>query len=81
MPNLPDSWYAEARRRWAGKAEWVTGEGRYALVEPCRVLTIHLFAYKRDALSALKLANTAGCGERCVGDHRLVKLDDNNPLP
>ena len=76
MSNLPDSWYAEARRRWTGKAEWVTGEGRYALMEPCRVLTIQLFLYKRDALSALKLVNAAGCGDGCVGDHRVVNMAD-----
>ena len=77
IPSQLKSWYAETRLRWAGKAEWVTGEGRYALVEPCRVLTIRLFPNKRDAVAALKLANTAGCGPGCLRKHRLVDLADN----
>lgn len=71
-----DSWYAEARRRWLGMAEWVTGEGQFALVEPCRVLTIQLFATQHDALMAKSLVDEAGCGERCDKDHRLVDLAD-----
>ena len=71
-----DSWYAEARRRWLGTAEWVTGEGPFALVEPCRVLTIQLFPTRDEALMAKFLVDGAGCGDGCLQDHRLVNLAD-----
>ena len=77
VPHPQDSWYAEVRRRWAGKAEWVAGEGRFALLEPCRVLTIRLFASQWDALVERNQLNDDGCGERCLGTHEVVDLADS----
>jgi len=72
--KYPDDWYAEVRRRWAGKAEWVIGNGRYALLEPCRVLTIQLFDSQYEALLERNLGNEFGCGDRCLGAHEVVDL-------
>ena len=69
-----DSWYAEVRRRWAGMAEWVSGEGRFALLEPCRALTIQLFESQWSALVARNQINDAECGEGCLGSHEVIDL-------
>ena len=76
-PDTSVSWYAEVRRRWAGIAEWVVGDGRYALLEPCRVLTIQLFPSQWDALVARNVVNDVGCGEGCLGAHEVIDLADN----
>ncbi|MDA1278606.1 MAG: hypothetical protein O3B95_00980 [Chloroflexi bacterium] len=70
-----DSWYAETRRRWAGKAEWLAGEGQYAVLEHCRVLTVHLYTTQIEAAQSKQLVDEAGCGLNCVGTHEMIDLD------
>ena len=55
-------------------AEWVTGEGRYALLEPCRVLTIQLHPSRHEALMARTLIDENGCGDNCGGVHNIVDM-------
>jgi hypothetical protein len=69
-----DSWYAEVRRRWAGAAEWVSGEGRFALLEHCRTLTIQLYESQWSALVVRNQINDAECGEGCLGLHEVIDL-------
>lgn len=62
-------------------AEWVAGEGRWATLAGCGVLTIVLHRTKEEALAALAAIDTYGCGHRCPvvkawARHRLVLLGD-----
>ena len=62
-------------------AAWVSGEGRWATLAGCGVLTIILHNTEDQARLALGFIDAYGCGHRCrVGKlrqrHRLVYLDD-----
>lgn len=68
------TYYAKARKRWP-RAEWIQGEGRWASVARCRVLTVMLHSEMGKATEAKAFIDRLGCGGACTGDHSIVDLD------
>lgn len=65
-----------AKRRWGKKAVWVTGNGPYALLAPCGVLTVTLWSTLEGAEEAKQQIDLTGCGGRCLRfGHRIVNLE------
>jgi hypothetical protein len=72
---------AAAKCIWR-KAEWITGEGPYAVLAYCSVLTITLHATIESADEALYVIGDTGCGGKCRRDHTiriLAPLDQMRP--
>jgi hypothetical protein len=65
-----------ARCVWPN-AIWVHGEGRYALLAHCAVLTVSLHARLEDAEKWKTIIDTSLCGGRCYRDHEIVQLNKN----
>jgi hypothetical protein len=63
-----------ARCIWP-RAEWVSGDGPYASVSYCRVLTVELHQTAETAEKALRLIDQIACGGRCYGRHELIRLE------
>lgn len=62
-------------------AAWVSGEGRWATLAGCGVLTIKLHRTENEARLALGFLHAYGCGHRCAKKsrwqrHRLVYLGE-----
>lgn len=70
---------AVARCRWP-RAEWVHGEGRYAVVAYCRVVTVTLHPTPAAAARAKHLIDASACGGRCHRDHELVDLHHEHEI-
>lgn len=66
-------WNKIAKRRWP-HAEWITGEGPYALLAHCRVLTVSLWDDLDRAKATKEFIDETGCGGFCAGYHEIVKL-------
>ena len=64
---------AVARCIWP-RAEWIEGEGPFALLAHCRVLTITLYADADAAATHKRQIDTTGCGGRCSGNHEIVQI-------
>lgn len=64
---------ATARRRWPA-AEWVIGDGPYASVAHCGVITVMLFAAKPEAEEAKAFIDHLACGGACTREHEIVDL-------
>ena len=62
-----------ARCIWP-RAEWVSGDGPYATVAHCRVLTVELHETREAATKALTAIDRHACGGRCYGQHELILL-------
>lgn len=71
VPRWP--FRAEARRRWR-KAEWIAGEGPYALLAHCGVLTITLHGTREQAEEAKQFIDGFQCGHACTKDHEIVEI-------
>src|SRR5712692_3951594 len=70
----PLRWPALARRRWP-RAGWLDGDGRFALLAPCNVLTITLWNTLADAEKAKARIDDTGCGGVCSRwPHHIVEL-------
>ena len=65
--------YTLARCIWS-RAEWIAGDGPYATVAHCRVLTVELHQTREAAAKALEVIDQFACGGRCHGDHELILL-------
>ena len=65
---------AVARCIWP-RAEWIEGEGPYAVLAHCRVLTITLPADKDAAGVSKQLIDQTGCGGRCSKNHEIVEIE------
>ena len=63
-----------ARCIWP-KAEWIAGDGPYASVAYCRVLTVELHATADAAREALRIIDGHACGGRCYGRHELIRIE------
>lgn len=63
------------------RAHWVIGDGPYATLAFCRVLTIELHETREHAERMLDVIAGSGCGGACKGErgHRLVFL--SRPAP
>ena len=64
---------SKARKRWP-KAYWILGEGRYALLAHCKVLTITLHDDIEKANASKEMIDKYACGGRCVRKHEIVDL-------
>lgn len=65
---------SKAKKLWP-RAEWIAGEGRYALVAPCRVTTVTLYQSLDEATLEKERIDIMGCGGVCNPErHRIVKL-------
>ena len=69
------SYLTAARCIWP-RAEWVCGDGQYASLAWCSVLTIALYDTLADAEAAQRFIGKYGCGGRCGGPpwHEIVGL-------
>lgn len=67
-----------ARKLWPYAAR-VDGEGRYALMAYCNVLTVSLWANLDDAIKNRRMIDGAHCGSRCSGCHAVLDLDEDPP--
>ena len=56
--------------------EPATGDGPWATVAWCTLLTVHLHRSLEAAALALGIINRSGCGHQCWGDHELVNLSE-----
>ena len=59
-------WHTKARKKWGRKAEWIEGEGQYALLAWCRVLTVMLCQTIDEAEEKKKFIDEIGCGGNCT---------------
>ena len=72
MTNM--TWYTKARKKWGRKAECIEGEGRYALLARCRVLTITLCQTRAEAEQREIFIDEIGCGRLCTKKHEIIDL-------
>jgi hypothetical protein len=66
-----------ARCRWS-RAEWVRGDGRWALLAHCDVLTVALHPTLEGAEKERAQIDRTGCGHACSVSgrrHEIVDLD------
>jgi hypothetical protein len=75
--TTPASWPNAARREWGATAEWIHGDGRYAVLHPCSdELTVTLCATPADA----KAMKSLRCGGGCTPSrHRIIDLGRLEP--
>ncbi len=66
------SWLAEARRRWGKEAAWIHGDGQFALLAWCRVLTVTLWSTMAKAEENKKFIDEMACGVGCTRNHEIV---------
>ena len=67
-------WRAKAQRKWGRKAEWIQGDGQYALLAWCMALAVTLYPTRAEAEKEKKFIDTSACGVNCIGDHEIVDL-------
>ena len=62
------------KRIWGRKVAWIEGEGRYALISWCRVLTVMLFHTWGEAEERKRFIDEIGCGGCCIKKHYIIDL-------
>jgi hypothetical protein len=65
----------KAKRKWGKAAAWISGNGRYALLAHCRMLTVTLWSTMDAAEAAKKQIDATACGGACVRDHEILDLE------
>jgi len=68
------AWRAKARKRWGKEAAWIEGDGQFALLAWCRVLTVTLWPTRAEALKQKKVIDETACGGGCTGNHEIIDL-------
>jgi hypothetical protein len=63
-----------ADKRWP-RAEWTSGDERYASVAYCRVTTVEMYPWITQAERAKRIIDNTGCGGRCVRRHEIIDLE------
>ena len=71
----PIPYGTQALRKWR-KAEWIEGDGPFALLAHCDVLTISLHMTIESALKSKKFIDETGCGHACTGNHEIINLEE-----
>jgi hypothetical protein len=56
------------------RAEWITGDGPYALLAHCRVLTVTLHQRPETAEAGRQTIDETACGGACYGKHEIIQL-------
>lgn len=64
---------ARALCEWP-RAHWIAGEGEWALLAHCRVLTVSLHESREGAESDRAYIDQHGCGAVCYRSHDVVRL-------
>ena len=72
------AWPKEAKRRWGKKAEWIQGDGQFALLAWCRVLTVTLWSTMVEAEEKKKFIDKMACGGGCTRNHEIVDLGSSS---
>lgn len=67
------NWLRRGQRLWP-QAEWIDGDGPFAVLAYCRTLTIELHEDRESAEKAMMFIARAGCGGQCYADHELINL-------
>ena len=67
------SWRTLAGCIWR-RAEYVTGDGPWALLTLCPPLEVSLHQTEEEAVSMRQMLDRCGCCGSCVGMHRIVNL-------
>jgi hypothetical protein len=57
-------WRRLVKAKWPSYY-WIQGDGRYAVVNPCRYLTVELFETRDEALKRFRLYQRIPCGGQC----------------
>jgi hypothetical protein len=74
------AWEKAASKAWP-HYEWIRGDGRYAVWNPCRWLTIELFANEQEAREQFAHYQRVPCGDLCrKNNHRLYDLETMEQL-
>jgi len=68
------AWHTEARKRWGKEAAWIDGNGQFAILAWCRVLTVSLWPTKVEAEKEKKVVDETACGGGCTGNHEIIDL-------
>ena len=68
-----------AKRRFPNAA-WITGNGPWASLAYCKVLTVCLYATREQAHAARAFIDQTGCGGGCYGDHRVINIEEPAPV-
>jgi len=75
--NMSD-WESVALERWGSAIEWIKGSGPFALVAPCRALTVTLWDSEERAEEERLLINRTGCGGKCNWSlHAIIDLRED----
>lgn len=67
-----------ARCIWRRTA-WIAGEGPFALLAWCQVLTVSLHESEDAALESKRAIDLSACGGRCTGRHEIIRLARSDP--
>ena len=69
-------WRSKANRRWGKKAEWISGDGQFALLAPCKgIITVTLWGTRDEAEKEKTFIDETGCGGGCTPRlHEIVDL-------
>lgn len=59
------------------EAAYITGDGPYALVAHCDMLSVALYETATEAGDARRRLSTVGCGRTCERRHQLAVLVDD----
>tara|TARA_Y100000310_G_C20065887_1_gene527116 strand:- start:269 stop:493 length:225 start_codon:yes stop_codon:yes gene_type:complete len=65
----------EAKKRWGKRSEWISGDGQYALLAWCRVLTVTLWKTLTEAEESKKIIDKYACGGVCNRNHEIINLN------
>ena len=65
-----------AKKKWGRKACWIHGEGPWALLAHCRVLSVSLWETEAEVLEQKDIIDRTACGGKCIGNHEILNLDD-----
>lgn len=63
----------KAKRKWRN-AEWITGNGKYALLAYCDVLTVTLWPTYEEAVMRKAFIDKYACGHACYKHHEIVEV-------
>ena len=67
-------WLSKANKQWGRKAEWIEGDGQFAVLAHCRVLTVTLWPSKGKADDAIAFIDQKTCGGACKRNHEIIDL-------
>lgn len=62
---MKQTWRSKAKLRWDKQAAWIDGNGQFALLAPCRVLTVTLWKTLSEAERQKAIIDQYACGGRC----------------